>query len=388
MAEGAGEDVGGEQVESSDILAPGEAATPEPKAPVKVSPIPDWKFAKPEKNIRDLAIDSVIEDSKSETRVARKTSDDSIIPNKPGEGVERPRDESGRFITSGKVEADASLVETPTPQAPKPPTDTPKQAALKFADREFEDLTQAEKAFRDIEWHANQAAKSAQEWKAYAESLKAGGQAAPAPTPEPSKGNTLPTFDAEQAAIVKELAIEAGKPELYDKWVLEEQERVFNARLDARLNELQAPIQQQQAQAQLHSAITNTWSSLRQYTKPDGSPTFPEVGNGQVEQQIGEYWVALGLPPEAMLNPASAMAAIGLYRLMSEGQNAPTPTPPTPSLPPPPTDGESIVAGNGRNYPLGEEHSDPSVRYLTNALNRSGYRIKGANGQSVHLFDR
>lgn len=382
---------GGSGESAGEVLAPEggddlgfEGSRQESKPATKIAPIPDSKFAKPAKPLGHQAIESVIADSKVKPSAKY---DEEMVATKPGEGVTRERDEAtGRFLpASGREEV--KLEAAPEVEQAKEPA--PKaEASIKFAGREFTSHSEAEKAFTDIEWHANQAAKSAQEWKAYAESLRAGGQAAPTPQPEQLKAevSASTTFDVEQAQIVRELAIEAGKPELYDKWVIEENERVLNARLEAKFAEIQAPIVQQQQEQQLKSAVLNTWTSLKQYTKADGSPAFPEVGDGRIEQQIGEYWVALGLPPEAMLNPAAAMAAIGLYRLMSEGQNAPAPAPPPPA-PPVPTDADGVTTGISRAS-VSEESAPPEIRYLNNALNRSGYRIKGNGGRMVHLFDR
>jgi hypothetical protein len=386
-ATGGGES-GGEQG-GADVFAPEQAPeAASPKGPAKIAPIPDSKFARPAKPLGDQAIDSVIEDSKA--KPAPKY-DEQMVEVKAGEGVTRPRDESGRFIpASGKVEA----ASPPEPSEEKvEEAKVAPSAPVKFAGREFASQTEAEKAFSDIEWHANQAAKSAQEWKAYAEALKAGGQAAPVAPAVTVEGQWAadgsPTFDVEMAQHVRELALEAGKPELYDKWVIEENERVLNARLDARMAEMQAPIIKQQQEQQLYAAITSTWTSLKQYTNPDGSPAFPEIGDGPVEQQIGEYWTALGLPAESMLNPASAMAAVALYRLMSGKMGAQSPQ----SIPPPPpvlspTDADGVIAGASRSRVATDESQPPELRYLSNALSRSGYRVKDGNGRSVHLFDR
>jgi hypothetical protein len=83
------------------------------------------------------------------------------------------------------------------------------------------------------------------------------------------------------------------------------------------------------------------------------------------------------------------MAAVALYRLMSGKMGAQSPQ----SIPPPPpvlspTDADGVIAGASRSRVTTDESQPPELRYLSNALSRSGYRVKDGNGRSVHLFDR
>jgi hypothetical protein len=392
-----GADTEGQGVETSEPVAAETSA----KSPLK--PIKDdvWKRGK---SLDERAVEGIIKTSKeaakeaAKPKVAKYESEDLDTPadkritrpDEKGEEVGVQRDEKGRFVAADTDKA------TPAPkesaQAEKPATPAAASPKVKFAGQEWDDLSAAEKAYAERDWHLARAIESANAWKAEAE-RRVQAQASPAAAPEPSKSETPAQADAtgldpEMVQEVYAAAQEAGKPWLFTQWVAEENAKQVQALIDRRLGEITKPQQEAQAREHLQREILDGWTSLKQYTRADGSPAFPEVGNYEAEKQIGEFWVALGLPVEAMRNPASLMAAIGLYRLMTEGATPTAAAVPAPPPPAPNADAEAVTTGLPSRIPPGSESESPEVRYLHNALSRVGHRGQDANGRVVNLWSR
>lgn len=392
---------GGQNVGTSGVTAD---VSEQPKQTAK--PIPDsvWKRGK---SASELAVDDIIKDSKREANQAKSRKyeveepedapADKKVTREPERGKEevklagdRPRDEQGRFVAAETSEAPAQGKDaSPAPATPAAPS--PK---VKFAGQEWDDLSAAEKAYAERDWHLARAIESANAWKAEAERRAAAASQTPAPT-EPSKAETPAEADAtgldpEMVQEVYAAANEAGKPWLFTQWVAEENAKQVQALIDRRLAEVTKPQQEAQAREALKSEIVQGWTSLKQYTRADGTPAFPEIGNFEAEQQIGEYWVSLGLPPEAMRNPATMMAAIGLYRIMTEdtSKNGVAPAPSVPAPPVPNADAEAVTTGLPSRINPAAEPESPAARYLSNALNRVGHVGKDADGRAVRLWSR
>ena len=389
---------------ASDQTVGTSAATADDSAQSKsqVKPIPDsvWKRGK---SVGDRAIEEIIGDSKREASQKKAAADYEVEEKAtpPEKAIKRPaetgkeevteghpRDEQGRFVAADGERDTPAPKETAQPEKSAAPAATSK---VKFAGQEWDDLSAAEKAYAERDWHLARAIESANAWKAEAERRAQAGQP-PVAAPEPSKPATPAQADAsgldpEMVQEVYAAANEAGKPWLFTQWVAEENAKQVQALIDRRLAEITGPQQEAQAREALKQEIVQGWVGLKQYTRADGTPAFPEIGNYEAEQQIGEYWIALGLPPEQMRNPATMMAAIGLYRIMTEDTRQ-TAQPTIPTLPTPNADAEAVTTGLASRHNPADEPESPEARYLHNALSRSGVTIKDANGKVTRLWSR
>lgn len=378
-----------------------EQPAAEPKSTIK--PIPDsvWKRAK---GPSESAVDSIIADSKREANAAKSKRyeveepdevplDKAVTRPDDTKGKEeigadgRPRDAQGRFVA-----AETGAAPTQDKEASPKPATPAASSKYKFADQEYETQSAAEQAFRERDWHLARAIESANAWKAEAERRVAGNQPAPEPTtPQTPASAEAAGIDPEMARYVREAANEAGRPELYDQWLVEENNRILNERLASIKAELSKPQAEAQQREALQTEIVSNWRGLTQYTRKDGSPAFPEIGNQQAESQIGEYWLALGFPPELMRTQVAMMAAIGLYRMLNEEspqmstatQQALAPAPPALTA-----DAEAVTTGSPSRIDPAAEPESPEARRLLNALNRVGHRGKDANGRIVNLWSR
>lgn len=207
--------------------------------------------------------------------------------------------------------------------------------------------------------HVVAAAESARSWKARADQLEAelsaarsGAQpaAAQSQTQDATQAEPVKGVDWELYAEVKRLATEAGEPWKAEQWLHEQTEKVIDARLQRKLDERFAPLDQQQEQAAVVAQTETLFESMAGYANADGSPAFPELADPQAAYEIGRLWRKLGLPAESALTPQGAMAAVGLYRLArgtSQAKPAVGATPPPSPTPPPPaqlTDAQGAAA--------------------------------------------
>jgi hypothetical protein len=309
----------------------------------------------------------------------------------PEARAERARDARGRFTSDGTpiVEKGARSTETPPPPAegePKIPDLPGEKPKFKVDGREFESIEALEHYVKSIngryepvqrklgqtEGQLVRAAESARGWYAEAQrlqaeiaALKAGGG-----NPTPAAGETSAPEAAAQGidwalyADIARIANEAGEPWKAQQW-LQEQVDALRARDAQALREeiarlrdeaIEGPRREAAEQAELASTADTIVNSLVAQRNPDGSPTFPEMADGEQARAVGELWSSLGLDPRMALTPGGAVAAVALYRLarsMDGALAAPQPTSnPVPAVPAPPNPAAAAAAGLEGGRPL------------------------------------
>lgn len=282
-----------------------------------------------------------------------------------------PRGPDGRFLPASEGKPGEA---PPLPgEEPAPEPTTPQR--FKFAGEEWDSQEIAEQNFRSLRGQfkpltqklqaieaehrqatetLHRAAESARGWKAEHDRIAAEleayrtGKATPQSQPaEDGPSQEVPGVDWDLYAEIHRLATEQGQPWKAEQWLAEQQQRVFEAKLAAKLDEATRPQREAELRNQVGAQTDALFTALADYANADGSPAFPELGDPEAAYQIGKFWTSLGLPPEAALTPQGAIAAIALYRMASgqgsQGSSAapPAPTPPTPA---PPTPNPQVAA--------------------------------------------
>jgi hypothetical protein len=309
------------------------------------SPFPDLDAApapgdaKPAKEIRPIPPKS------AKPRPALPGVDDVLPP------LPATRDANGRFVKAAG-EADAVAGDVPPP----PDSATPPPAKFKFAGEEWETQDKAEQNFRTLRgMHKQLSAKEteartrANEW--YQEHQRAAARIAdlerqlagqkPGVTPAPA--GAQPEAKSEKAAGIdwgffKELqaeAVKAGQPEAALEWLMKENERILQERIDSLRKEVTEPQERAAATQRVMQHTDSLVTELGSLVKADGSFAYPELRDPEVIMKVGECWRELGLPPEQALSAAGLRAAVGLYRDVygqaPTAAPAPTPAPSTPA---------------------------------------------------------
>jgi hypothetical protein len=237
----------------------------------------------------------------------------------------KDRDERGRFVPKDGAAPDEDV--PPEPDAP------PKPAKFKFGGSEWDTQEQAEQNFRTLRGQFkayegkarefDKAAASARGWHAETQRLQAeleglrGGKGATetAPAAEQEAQPAGESIDWAMYAEVKKAAAEAGQPELAEKWLHGEQERVLDARMQAMLDEQMAPVRDAEQNAFVDNHVAALFDSLGGYVLPGtDTPAYPELADPTTAAQVGRLWHDMGLPTEIALTPQGAVAAIQLYR--------------------------------------------------------------------------
>lgn len=288
----------------------------------------------------------------------------------PEAQASRARDAQGRFVAAGEPKS-GDTVPKPQPRAVDAPDGEPKipdlpdaKPKIKFAGREYDDLTAIEREYKgqmerlkpvqqkaaEYEGQLIKAAESARGWQAEALRLKSELDAmrTQAPAPE-QKPETPAGIDWDVYAEISRMATEAGTPWKAQQWLQEQYDTQIRAEIARVREEALTPYRQEQetraAEAHRAQVADTLVDSMAAHTNPDGSPAFPEFLDGEQARAVGELWRSLGLDPEMALTPGGAVAAVALYR-MARGmdQAAASPTP-APAAPPPPDPAALAAAG-------------------------------------------
>jgi len=273
----------------------------------------------------------------------------------------------------------------------------PEASKIKFGDKEYESLEQAEQSFKSLqgmfkpmqerltraEQLAEQAAESARSWRSRAMEL----EGAP-PRPQQQQAETQkPTTQSSQMELEKvlgrvngemfeSLAREHGLPLAGRYLAAQVLATVHDDMLPALRDEIMAqikpelePLKQDRGFQQATQHVAGLIETVGQYKNHDGSDAFPELSDQQAVTEIGELWVSLDMPPELALTPKGLLQAVALYRMYkgSTGQAASTTPSVTVSAPQrvaPSAAGASLEAGGRSIAPgVGRSEGDATSRF-------------------------
>lgn len=259
------------------------------------------------------------------------------------------RDATGRFAKAGG----APSSDPAAPDAPATPEPPPPQK-VKFAGGEFDTMEHAEQSFRTLRgmhksvlakegeartraWELHEHLTRAQARIADLEGQLRGGKAGatqtqpaaqPGATDAPAEG-----IDWELFASIQAEAQKAGKPEVAIRWLTQQQEALFQKRLEALTKQLREPLERQEATENVQGQVYSLTDTLAARVNTDGSPLYPELRDASMAEGVGRAWIAAGLPPEAALTESGLIAAIGLYRMQNPSGQPATPTVPPATTP-------------------------------------------------------
>lgn len=282
----------------------------------------------------------------------------------------------------------------------EPEVEAPKPQKIKFGDKEYESLDQAEQSFKSLqgmfkpmqerltraEQLAEQAAESARAWRARAMELETG---APAPTPQrpvppqsvQGQGEADPRAELDAALsnvngeLFESLAREHGLPlagrylaaqvlaTVHDQMLPKLRQEI----MDKLAPELE-PLKQDRGFQQATQHVAGLIESVGQYKNTDGSVAFPELQDPQTVYEIGDLWRSMDMPAEIALTPKGLLQAIALYRMYrgpAKSQTASTSATTEVSRPAtvaPPTAGQSLEAGTAQS-PVRGRGVDPNAGF-------------------------
>jgi hypothetical protein len=260
------------------------------------------------------------------------------------------RDATGRFAKPGEKPADPASPssESDAPAEPPPPQ------KVKFAGGEFDTMEHAEQSFRTLRgmhksvlakegeartraWelheHLNRAQARVAELEGQLRGGKAGAtQTQPAAQPG-APGAEAEGIDWELFASIQSEAQKAGKPEVAIRWLTQQQEALYQKKLEALTKQLREPQERQEATENVQRQAYTLADILAARVNTDGAPLYPELRDAQLAEGVGRAWIAAGLPPEAALTESGLVAAIGLYRMQNPSGQPATPTVPPATTP-------------------------------------------------------
>lgn len=276
----------------------------------------------------------------------------------------------------------------PIPDEQKPKEqDAPTPKKIKFADKEYGDLAEAEQSFKSLqgmfkplnervtraEALAREAADNARFWRDKAE----GAMRSPTP-PEPnppgaaavrSQPNTAETADQQLQAALKNvdgemfetLARERGLPLAGRYLAAQVLASVHDTMLPALREEIMAqinprlePVAQSVEFNRQAQEVGTLFERVGELRNPDGNVAFPELADEGELTEIAELWSTMDNPSPT---PQSLIQAIAMYRLYRgvRGVNAPTSTPQVQVTPPanvlPRAGDASLEAGGSSGRP-------------------------------------
>ena len=389
VAEGGGQEVveqdpkvaegGGAQGGSAeDTSAPGEVAAPEPKKPRA------RKEKLPGVVSRDDA-DDIFPELGFKSKTGKRVSRDQAM---------RELDQEMKDENDGRSPFD---IPEPPEGAKKPEAEAPKTQKIKFGDKEYDSIEQAEQSFKSLqgmfkplqeratqaEQLAEKAAESARAWRQRAIDLESG---AAAPTPqrpvppvsEQRQASGDPKADLEAALanvngeLFESLAREHGLP-LAGRYLAAQVLATVNDQMLPRLRqeimdqlapELE-PLKQDRGFQQATQHVAGLIEQVGQYKNADGSDAFPELSDEQTVYEIGDLWRSMDMPAELALTPKGLLQAIALYRMYRGGQPQSTTNTVVPEVSRPQTTAPSpagqSLEGSGSRSPASQRGNSAST---------------------------
>jgi hypothetical protein len=274
----------------------------------------------------------------------------------------------------------------------------PEAKKIKFGDKEYESIEQAEQSFKSLqgmfkpmqeratraEQLAEQAAESARSWRARAMELEANPTRA---QQQPQVETQKPTTQTSQQELEKvlgrvngemfeSLAREHGLPLAGRYLAAQVLATVHDDMLPALRDEIMAsirpelePLKQDRGFQQATQHVAGLIDTVGQYKNHDGSDAFPELHDENTVKEIGELWVSMDMPAELALTPKGLLQAVALYRMYKGSQGQSASTTPTvvvrePERMAPPAAGASLEAGGRAIAPgAGRSNGDSSSRF-------------------------
>jgi hypothetical protein len=273
----------------------------------------------------------------------------------------------------------------------------PEAKKIKFGDKEYESIEQAEQSFKSLqgmfkpmqdrltraEQLAEQAAESARSWRQRAIEL----EGAPPQQPQTQNVQAKPTTETSQAELEKalsrvngelfeSLAREHGLPLAGRYLAAQVLATVHDDMLPALREEIMAslrpelePLKQDRGFQQATQHVAGLIETVGQYKNHDGSDAFPELQDQQSVTEIGELWVSMDMPAELALTPKGLLQAVALYRMYKGQMGRSATTTPTvqvsePARLAPPAAGASLEAGGRSIAPgAGRSEGDATSRF-------------------------
>ncbi len=336
--------------------------------------------------------------------VARGDGDD-IFPDlgyKSKTGKRVSREQAMREVDEEmKAEHGQSPFDIPEPPEgaeKKPEAEAPKTQKIKFGDKEYSSLEEAEQSFRSVqgmfkpmqerltsaEQLAEKAAESARAWRQRAIELEQG-TAAAAPTPQrpvpQDSGQRDAKADLEAALanvngeLFESLAREHGLP-LAGRYLAAQVLATVNDQMLPRLRqeildqlapELE-PLKQDRGFQQATQHVADLITQVSAYKNADGSAAFPELQDEKTVFEIGHLWRSMDMPVELAMTPKGLLQAIAMYRMYNgttPRQAASTTASAEVSRPAnlaPPTAGQSLEAGTAPS-PVRGRNADPAAGF-------------------------
>jgi hypothetical protein len=278
---------------------------------------------------------------------------------------------------------------------------------VKFAGGEFDTMEHAEQSFRTLRgmhkgvlakegeartraWELHEHLNRAQARIADLEGQLRGGKAGATQTqPAAQPGATdAPTggIDWELFASIQAEAQKAGKPEVAIKWLTQQQEALYQKKLEALTKQLREPQERQEATEKVQREAYTLADTLAARVLADGTPLYPELRDAAMAEGVGRAWIAAGFKPEDALTERGLVAAIGLYRMQNPSGQPTTPavpsaTPPAtpaapaipaaPAAPDPASLADAGIDGSGAPYdrpPLEESGLPPEIAAVRQAF--------------------
>lgn len=294
----------------------------------------------------------------------RKTKLPGVVTKDDGEDIFPElgfKSRTGKRIgrREAQAEADRELREEMGLEFPEPPEgEQPKEEApapkkIKFGDKEYNDLSEAEQNYKSLqgmfkplnervtkaEALARDAAESARLWRQRAMEYEEGKVPVPAQQQQVQQQPTTPqSAEQELQAVLQNvdgemfetLARERGLP-LAGRYLAAQvlasvHDQMLPALRESILQEIMPQLQPVVQSAEFNEAVNTTASlldSASQLRNPDGQIAFPELDNEAEMTEIAELWET---QPNAAPTIQSLIQAIAMYRLYrgARGSNQPS----------------------------------------------------------------
>lgn len=268
---------------------------------------------------------------KSFPRLPGVIPDDGIPLAGPKEPAPTPSSQPGRDASGRFVKADATppaAAEDHTLESRTEPvkeTEPPLEQKYKSLQGQFKPVMGLAKALGGIEHVApkfQEAVQSANGWKAQAEAYKAeldtlkGGkqpasEKAVAPEAAPAEG-----INWELYAKIKQLANEQGVPEEAEKWLVTQQEKVIQDRVEKLLAERLKPFEEEKQADTTYARYEQVFGTIAAINDASGKPAYPELSDPAQAYEVGKIWAAMDLPKDHAMTEKGVVAAVALHRMI------------------------------------------------------------------------